>query len=123
MDKARRKRQRRQRAHARVRRGLSGTADRPRLAVYKSLKYVYAQVIDDATGQTLAQASSREPELQGSFEGGAKAKPAARVVGETVADRAKEKGVSRVVFDRGGYIYHGKVREVAEGARSRGLEF
>ncbi len=123
MDKAKQKRERRRRAHQRLRRSIVGTSERPRLAVFKSLKYIYAQVIDDATGRTLAQANSREPELRARLEGAAKAKAAARLVGEAVAERAKSKGVEKVVFDRGGYIYHGKVKEVAEGARSKGLEF
>ncbi len=123
MDKAKQKIERRQRAHLRVRRYVSGTGDRPRLAVYKSLKYVYAQVIDDETGQTLAQANSRESSISSKAEGSTKSKGAARLVGEAIAERAKSKGISRVVFDRGGYIYHGRVQQVAEGARDKGLEF
>ncbi len=122
MDIGKRKRVRRQRAHRRVRRKVVGTSERPRLAVFKSLKYIYAQVIDDAKGMTLAQANSRESELRAKLQGAAKAKAAARLVGETVAERAKNRGVEKVVFDRGGYIYHGKVKEIAEGARSKGLE-
>jgi len=117
------KRQRRANAHRRLRVRIHGTAERPRLAVYKSLRYVYAQVIDDQSGRTLAQASSREAEVQGALEGSAKSRSAARAVGEIVAERAKAQGIGRVVFDRGGYIYHGKVKEVAEGARGKGLEF
>lgn len=125
MDKARARRQRRRRAHRRVRRRIHGTGSRPRLAVFKSLKYVYAQVIDDESGNTLAQASSAEPEIRKQLEGGTGTKTvrAARLVGEAVAQRAKEKGVSQVVFDRGGYIFHGKVKQVAEGARAQGLDF
>lgn len=124
MDKAKRNRERRQRAHRRIRRSVSGTSDRPRLAVFKSLKYVYAQVIDDSSGVTLVQANSAEQELKKKLGGvAAKAKPAARLVGEIVAERAQGQGIGSVVFDRGGYIYHGKVREVAEGARSKGLKF
>jgi len=123
MDRAKQKSQRRQRAHLRVRKSVSGKGDRPRLAVYKSLKYVYAQVIDDETGQTLAQANSRESTISGKAEGRAKSTVAARLVGEAIAERAKTKGISRVVFDRGGYIYHGRVRQVAEGARDKGLKF
>jgi large subunit ribosomal protein L18 len=93
------------------------------LAVFKSLRYIYAQVIDDASGKTLAQASSHEAAVRKSIKGGAKNIEAARAVGEKVAERAKKKGVDRVVFDRGGYIYHGRVRQVAEGARAKGLEF
>jgi large subunit ribosomal protein L18 len=92
--------------------------------VYKSLRYIYAQVIDDVQGVTLAQANSREAAIQSSGEGGGtKNLETARLVGEAVAERAIEKGVSRVVFDRGGYLYHGRVQKVAEGARAKGLEF
>lgn len=123
MSKAQKKRERRTRAHMRVRKSVSGTSERPRLAVYKSLKYVYAQVIDDASGKTLVQANSREAAVVGKAGGSAKTKAAARKVGEIIADRAKGQGIAKVVFDRGGYIYHGKVKEIAEGARSKGLEF
>ena len=123
MEKSRAKRQRRQRAHRRIRGKVQGTGERPRLAVFKSLRYVYAQLIDDERGTTLAQASSAEPEIRSKVEGGSKSRGAARLVGEAVAERAKERGISQVVFDRGGYIYHGKVKEVAEGARAKGLAF
>ncbi len=121
-NRAQRKRERRQRAHKRVRRSVNGTGGRPRLAVFKSLKYTYAQVIDDLKGETLAQASSSETEIQKAVKGG-KRLDAARIVGETVAERAKQAGIEEVVFDRGGYIYHGRVRQVAEGARKKGLRF
>ena len=123
MDRAQRKRQRRQRAHIRVRGRVVGSSDRPRLAVYKSARYIYAQIIDDQKGETLVQANSREGEAKGKFEGGAKTKSAARLVGELIGERAKGKGIETVVFDRGGYQYHGRVKEVADGARSTGLEF
>lgn len=123
VKKTKRKRQRRARAHLRVRRKVRGDADRPRIAVFKSLRYVYAQLIDDAQGVTLAQASSLEPGLRGKLGSGTGTRAAARLVGETLGERAKGLGVAKVVFDRGGYVYHGKVREVAEGARSAGLEF
>jgi large subunit ribosomal protein L18 len=113
----------RKRAHARLRQRVVGTPERPRLAVYKSLRFVYAQVIDDATGNTLAQANSQESALRGQLAAGGASRAAARLVGEVVAERAKSRGIARVVFDRGGYIYHGKVKEVAEGARAKGLEF
>lgn len=122
MDRAKRKRERRQRAHKRVRRTVSGTHERPRLSVFKSLKYTYAQVIDDLKGETVAQASSAEKDIQKAAKEG-KRLDAARLVGEAVAERAKQAGVERVVFDRGGYIYHGRVRQVAEGARKKGLQF
>jgi len=117
------KRQRRLNAHRRLRGRIEGTAERPRLAVYKSLRYVYAQIIDDQSGRTLAQASSREEEVRGELEASPKSRSAAHAVGEVVAERAKKQGIAKVVFDRGGYIYHGKVKEVAEGARGKGLEF
>jgi large subunit ribosomal protein L18 len=117
------KRARRERAHLRLRNRVRGTAERPRLAVYKSLKHVYAQVIDDDRGFTLAAASTVDPEVGGKLSGATGTKAAARLVGETVAARAKAQGIARVVFDRGGYIYHGKVKEVADGARSQGLDF
>ncbi len=123
MDKAQEKYLRRRRAHRRVRRSVQGSTDRPRLAVYKSLKFVYAQVIDDLQGVTLVQANSGEPEILQKLEGGSKSKAAARMVGEMVGERAKAKGIEAVVFDRGGYIFHGRVKEVAEGARSKGLDF
>ena len=123
MDKAQHKRQRRQKAHLRIRGRVVGSSERPRLAVFKSLRYVYAQVIDDSQGRTLAQASSREKGIAGKAEGSPSAKAAARLVGEAIAERAKKEGVESVVFDRGGYLYHGKVRELAEGARSKGLKF
>ncbi len=113
----------RKRAHQRLRQRVQGTVERPRLSVFKSSKYVYAQIIDDRSGTTLAQASSMEAEVRTGVESGATSKAAARRVGEVVAERAKSKGISKVVFDRGGYIYHGKVKELAEGARAKGLEF
>ena len=106
-----------------MRRTVAGTAERPRLAVFKSQRYIYAQVIDDVAGTTLVQASSGESSIQKQAEGSAKTRDAARLVGEAVAERAKDKGIDKVVFDRGGYIFHGKVKQVAEGARSKGLVF
>lgn len=123
MDKAQHKRERRTQAHARIRSRVSGTAERPRLAVYKSGRYIYAQLVDDGVGHTLVQASSFEPDVRKKVEGGAKSRAAARTVGEIVAQRAKEQGIEQVVFDRGGYRYHGRVKELAEGARSKGLQF
>lgn len=123
MDNAQKKRERRHRAHRRVRRRVSGSAEKPRLAVFKSLRYIYAQVIDDVQGTTLAQANSGEASIQKAGKAGTKNLDTARLVGETVAQRALEKGIKKVVFDRGGYIFHGRVQKVAEGARSKGLEF
>ncbi len=121
--KIRTKRMRRNRAHLRLRARVQGTPRRPRLAVYKSLRYIYAQVIDDQSGRTLAQASSTEPEVKQGLKGSTGNIEAARKVGETVAERAKSEGVEQVVFDRGGAIYHGKVKAVADGARANGLVF
>jgi large subunit ribosomal protein L18 len=104
--------------HARIRKRVVGTSDKPRLAVYRSLKHIYAQIIDDSKGHTVAAASSNEKELSaGGNKDGAKA------VGTLLAKRAKEAGVSQVIFDRGGFRYHGRVASLAEGAREGGLEF
>ena len=105
--------------HKRVRAHISGTAARPRLAVYRSNANIYAQIIDDTKGVTLVSASS----LEKSFENYGGNKAAAREIGKIIAARAIEKGISEVVFDRGGYIYHGRVSELAEGAREGGLKF
>jgi large subunit ribosomal protein L18 len=122
-NQTRRKRERRERAHKRVRTRVRGTAERPRLSVYKSLKFIYAQVIDDDRGVTLAQANSAEEGLRPTLDGSGANRSAAKVVGETVAARALEQGIQKVVFDRGGYIYHGNVKTVAEAAREKGLQF
>ena len=105
--------------HKRVRAKISGTAERPRLNVFRSLSNIYAQIIDDTTGNTLVSASSVEK----GFEGNGGNKEAAKKVGVMIAERAKEKGITEVVFDRGGYVYHGRVKELAEGAREGGLQF
>lgn len=107
------------RRHARVRGKISGTAERPRLAVYRSNKNISAQIIDDVNGVTLVAASTAEK----GFEGIGSNKDAAKKVGQMIAERAKAKGIEAVVFDRGGYIYHGRVSELAEGAREGGLKF
>jgi len=114
---------RHRRAHQRVRSRIQGTDERPRLAVYKSLRYIYAQLIDDRSGTTLVQANSQEAAVRSQLKGGTANRSAARAVGETIAKRAREKGLEEVVFDRGGYIYHGKVKELADGARAQGLKF
>jgi len=116
----------RQRVHQRIRRKLNGTPDRPRLSVYRSLNHIYAQLIDDMGGQTVVSANSREG--AGKVEAGAKKKTggnlaAAKSVGKLLAQRAKDKGVSKVVFDRGGYLYHGRVKALADAAREAGLQF
>jgi len=121
--KTQRKRFRRKRAHHRVRNGMWGTPERPRLAVFKSKRHIYAQVIDDEAGRTLAQASTLDPGVSGELEGSTGSVAAAEVVGKTVADRAKENGIERVVFDRGGFVYHGKIKAIADSAREHGLKF
>jgi large subunit ribosomal protein L18 len=109
----------RRRVHERIRRKVRGTAERPRLAVFRSLGHIYAQVIDDNQGRTIVAASSTEK--VGRIDGGNVA--AAKEIGKRVAERAKEKGISKVVFDRGGYLYHGRVKALADAAREGGLEF
>lgn len=116
------KNQLRKTRHTRMRHQISGTAERPRLNVYRSLNHIYAQVIDDTTGHTLASASTLEPELR-EKAAALKGCEAAKLVGEAVARKALEKGVTAVVFDRGGYLYTGRVAQVAEGARAAGLNF
>jgi large subunit ribosomal protein L18 len=112
----------RDRVRRRVRARVSGTPERPRLAIYKSLKHCYAQIIDDRKGITLVAASSLDSDFQSDLKTGGNL-AAAKKVGELVARRAKDKGVTRVVFDRGGYPYHGKVKALADSARENGLEF
>jgi large subunit ribosomal protein L18 len=109
----------RSRIHRRIRRKLSGTAERPRLAVFRSVAHIYAQVIDDVQGQTIVSASTVDKD--GKTGGGNVA--AAKAIGKLVAERAKEKGIKSVVFDRGGYQYHGRVKALADAAREAGLEF
>jgi large subunit ribosomal protein L18 len=108
----------RQRVHSRIRQRMEGTAERPRLNVYRSLNHIYAQVIDDAKGETLLSASSLASKVK---TGGNVA--AAKEVGKLVAERAIEKGIKKVVFDRGGYLYHGRIKALADAAREAGLEF
>ena len=120
MTRAGAKQRLRSRRHFRVRKKVTGTADRPRLAVFRSNKHVVAQVIDDSSGRTLAAASTLEKDLRSGATGN---KQAATSVGRLVAERAKAAGVSRVVFDRGGNLYHGRVAAVADAAREAGLEF
>lgn len=110
------------RRHIRVRKSVHGTPERPRLNVYRSLNDIYVQVIDDEAGVTLASASTIDKELRGKMQGKTKTEQA-RLVGEVVAERAKEKGLTTVVFDRGGYKYIGRVKALADGAREGGLEF
>lgn len=109
----------RQKRHMRVRADISGTAGRPRLNVFRSAKHIYAQVIDDVTGVTLCAAASNEKDF-GVYGGNVEA---AKKVGQAIAQRAKDKGIEAVVFDRGGYLYHGRVKALADAARESGLEF
>ena len=106
----------RQRIHQRIRRKLAGTAERPRLNIYRSLNHIYAQVIDDQAGQTLVSASSIKAKNGGNVA-------AAKEIGKAVAELAVKKGIKRVVFDRGGYLYHGRIKALADAAREAGLEF
>lgn len=110
------------RKHLRVRKKVEGTTERPRLNVFRSLKNIYAQIIDDTTGHTLVSASTLDEAIKGKVEYGGN-KDAAKEVGKLVAQKALDKGIKAVVFDRGGYLYHGRVKELAEGAREAGLEF
>ncbi len=112
----------RKRRHLRLRRKIDGTQGRPRLNVFRSLTHIYAQLIDDAKGETLASASTLDPDLRGQVKGKSKTDQAA-MVGELIAKRGGAKGVKLVLFDRGGYRYHGRVKALAEAARKAGLEF
>jgi len=111
----------RRRVHDRIRKKVLGTPERPRLNVYRSLNHIYAQLIDDLKGETIAAASTAEGKASERTTGGNVA--AAKSVGKTIAERAKQKGVSRVVFDRGGYLYHGRIKALADAAREAGLQF
>ena len=112
----------RRRIHDRVRIRVSGTSERPRLCVYRSVGHIYTQVIDDSTGKTLASASSVDKETKKGLQGGGNV-ASAKVIGKAIADRAKAAGVSKVVFDRGGYKYHGRVKALTDAAREAGLQF
>jgi len=118
LDRARERR----RIHRRIRRKLMGTTERPRLAVFRSLNHMYAQIIDDMQGKTLAAASTLEKDVLGDSKGSGNL-TAAKLVGKSIAERAKAKGIASVVFDRGGYIYHGRIKALAEAARESGLKF
>ena len=108
--------------HKRMRNNLNGTSEKPRFDVFRSSKHIYVQVIDDTQGVTLASASSAEKEIKEAISGKTKTE-AAKIIGQIAAERAKAKGIEKVVFDRGGYIYHGRVKAVADGARDAGLDF
>ena len=120
MIKRKNKEEARQARHARVRKKVSGTTETPRLCVYRSLKNIYAQIIDDTTGKTLVSASTLDAELRANYGGN---KEAAKAVGMSIAKKALDANIKEVVFDRGGYVFHGRVAEVAAGAREGGLDF
>jgi large subunit ribosomal protein L18 len=116
---------RRVRIHLRQRKRISGTKERPRLSVFRSVSHIYAQVIDDMSGQTLASASSVEPSLRSAFDKAVRGGnlKGAEAIGKAIAERSIDKGIKRVVFDRSGFLYHGRIRAVADAARKAGLEF
>ena len=116
---------RRQRIKFRIRKKMVGTSERPRLSIFRSVSHIYVQVIDDLAGTTVASASSVESTVKGKMDNDTRGgnRKGAELVGTTIAERLKEKGITRVVFDRNGFLYHGRVRAVAEAARSAGLEF
>ena len=119
------KEDRRYRIKLRLRKRIAGDPERPRLTVYRSLSHIYVQVIDDMTGNTVASAATTEAALKGGLKGKTRAgnKAGAELVGQTIAQRLKEKGITKVVFDRNGYLYHGRIQAVADAARKAGLEF
>jgi len=119
------KNDRRVRIQLRQRKRIAGTQDRPRLSVFRSVGHIYAQVIDDMTGQTLVSASTIDPKLKGALDKSAKGGniKGAAAIGKAIAERSIEKGIKRVVFDRSGFLYHGRIRAVADAARKAGLEF
>jgi len=106
----------------RVRKAVQGTVERPRLSVYRSNKHIHVQIVDDLAGHTLVAASTLSKELKGALKTGA-SKAAARAVGKLIAEKAKAQGIQKVVFDRGGFLYHGRIKELADGAREAGLKF
>ena len=113
------------RIHLRQRKRISGTPERPRLSIFRSVSHIYAQVIDDLSGKTLASASTTEPTLKGTFDKDVRGgnQKGAEAIGAAIAARSIEKGITRVVFDRGGFLYHGRIRAIADAARKAGLEF
>jgi large subunit ribosomal protein L18 len=122
MDMSKQKRLARERRHRRVRVRVTGTPERPRLNVFRSLRHIYAQVIDDRTGHTLVSASTVDPDVRKEAEGKSKTEQAT-IVGKIVAERALKAGIKQVIFDRGGYKYHGRIKVLADAAREGGLEF
>ncbi|HHT9129310.1 MAG TPA: 50S ribosomal protein L18 [Candidatus Brocadiaceae bacterium] len=122
MDHIKEKLRKRTRRHLRVRRKVVGSSERPRLSVYRSLKHVYCQIIDDIEGKTLAAASTQSPDIRSQIQYGGNAKAAA-IVGKKIAEEAMKKGITKVVFDKGGYKYHGRIKALAESARKHNLIF
>ncbi len=117
------RKQKRERRRIRILKRIAGTAERPRLVVFKSRKFIYVQAVDDVSGTTLAQASSLEPTVRATLTTSGKHTSVAEKIGLIVSERLKAKGIEAVVFDRGGYVYHGRIKAVAEGARKGGLQF
>ena len=122
MDHIKEKLRKRTRRHLRIRRKVVGTAERPRLSVYRSLKHIYCQIINDIEGRTLVAASTQSPDLRTQIKYGGNA-AAAEIVGKKIAEEAKNKGIAKVVFDKGGYKYHGRIKALAEAARKYNLSF
>lgn len=122
MNNIKEKLQKRKRRHQRIRRKVVGSSERPRLSVYRSMKHIYCQIINDANGTTLASASTMSPEIREQVKDGGNVK-AAEIVGKKIAEEALKKGISKVVFDKGGYKYHGRVKALAESARKSNLSF
>jgi len=122
MDHIKEKLRKRTRRHLRIRRKVVGTAERPRLSVYRSLKHIYCQIINDIEGRTLVAASTQSPDLRSQIKYGGNA-AAAEIVGKKIAEEAKNKGITKVVFDKGGYKYHGRIKALAEAARKYNLSF
>ncbi len=117
------RREARIRRHVRLRKELSGTTERPRLSVFKSIHHIYVQIIDDVQGKTILSASTLDPEVKKEIKGSGGNIESAKIVGKVIAQRAQAKGIKQVVFDRGGHIYHGRVAALADAARENGLEF
>jgi len=122
MDHIKEKLRKRTRRHLRIRRKVIGTAERPRLSVYRSLKHIYCQIINDIEGRTLVAASTQSPDLRSEIKYGGNV-AAAEIVGKKIAEEAKNKGITKVVFDKGGYKYHGRIKALAEAARKYNLSF
>ncbi len=122
MNNIKEKLRKRKRRHQRIRRKVIGSGERPRLSVYRSMKHIYCQIINDVNGTTLASASTMSPEIRGQVKDGGNVK-AAEIVGKKIAEEALKRGISKVVFDKGGYKYHGRVKALAESARKSNLSF